>query len=131
MKNNFTKIAKITLLLIYLVIIACAVVRMTGSGMGCPDWPKCFGYYIPPTEQSQLEFKPNHEYKKGIVIIKDEALVVAKSNFTSSNSFESYNWEPYTKHDYAVFNPTHTWVEYINRLLGALAGLATLVLAIV
>ncbi len=131
MKNNFTKIAKITLILIYLVIIAGAVVRMTGSGMGCPDWPKCFGYYIPPTEQSQLEFKPNHEYKKGIVIIKDEALVVAKSNFTSSNSFESYNWEPYTKHDYAVFNPTHTWVEYINRLLGALAGLATLVLAIV
>ena len=131
MKIEFTKIAKITLVLIYLVIIAGAVVRMTGSGMGCPDWPKCFGYFIPPTEQSQLEFKPNHDYKKGVVIIKNEALVVAKSNFKSSENFETGNWEPYTKHDYAVFNPTHTWVEYINRLLGALAGLATLVLAIV
>ena len=128
--SNFTKIAKVTLVLVYLVIIAGAVVRMTGSGMGCPDWPKCFGYYIPPTEQSQLEFQPNHAYKKGIVIIKKESLVVAKSNFTSSENFEAENWEPYTKHDYAIFNPTHTWVEYINRLFGAIAGLATLVLAI-
>lgn len=128
--SNFTKIAKITLVLIYLVIIAGAVVRMTGSGMGCPDWPKCFGYYIPPTEQSQLEFKPNHEYNKGVVIIRNETLVVAKSNFKSSENYDDTNWQPYTKHDYAIFNPTHTWVEYINRLSGALAGLATLVLAI-
>lgn len=128
MKNNFLKIAKIALVLIYLVIIAGAVVRMTGSGMGCPDWPKCFGYYIPPTEQSQLEFKPNHEYRKGIVIIKDKTLVVAKSHFKSSEHFNSQNWELYTKHDYAIFNPTHTWVEYINRLFGALSGLGTLVL---
>jgi cytochrome c oxidase assembly protein subunit 15 len=128
--SNFTRIAKITLVLIYVVIIAGAIVRMTGSGMGCPDWPKCFGYYIPPTEQSQLEFKPNHEYKKGVVIIKDETLVVAKSDFTSSENYEEANWQPYTKHDYAIFNPIHTWVEYINRLSGAVSGLATLVLAI-
>lgn len=130
MKKRFHSIAKVTLILVYIVIIAGAVVRMTGSGMGCPDWPKCFGYYIPPTEESQLQWKPNHFYEDGMVIIVDEALQVAKEDFTTSTTFNKANWEPYTKHDYAIFNAFHTWVEYINRLFGALSGLATLVLLI-
>ncbi|EDP97872.1 COX15/CtaA family protein [Kordia algicida OT-1] len=130
MKKHFNTIAKVTLILVYLVIIAGAVVRMTGSGMGCPDWPKCFGYYIPPTEEAQLQWHPNHFYEDGMVIIVDEALQVAKEDFTTTTSFNAENWEPYTKHDYAIFNAFHTWVEYINRLFGALAGLATLVLLI-
>lgn len=130
MKRRFRKIAKVALVLIYLVIIAGAVVRMTGSGMGCPDWPKCFGYYIPPTDISELQFKPNHDYKKGIVIIVDEALQVATKDFTSGEVRDTNNWEAYTAHDYAIFNPLHTWVEYINRLLGALSGLPILIFTI-
>lgn len=127
MRKNFRKLAKIALVLIYLVIIAGAVVRMTGSGMGCPDWPKCFGYYIPPSEESELLFKPNHNYKKGIIIVKDEALWVAKHDFSSANEFSANNWKTYTKHSYAKYNPTHTWIEYINRLVGALSGIPILI----
>ncbi|NNE31629.1 MAG: heme A synthase, partial [Winogradskyella sp.] len=130
MKTKFRKTVKVALVLIYLVIIAGAVVRMTGSGMGCPDWPKCFGYYIPPTEITELQFKPNHDYKKGVVIIVDDALQVSKGDFTSKENLNLSNWEPYTAHDYATFNPLHTWVEYINRLLGALAGIPILIFTI-
>lgn len=127
---SFRKLAKVTLVLVYLVIIAGAFVRMTGSGMGCPDWPKCFGYYIPPTEASELEWAPNREYKKGQVIIVDESLKVANSTFTTKDAINLNNWEAYTKHDYAIFNPWHTWIEFLNRLLGAVAGLFTLILAV-
>lgn len=122
------RISWVVLINVFLVIIAGSVVRMTGSGMGCPDWPKCFGYLIPPTEQDQIEWKENHEFNKGQIIIHDEALVLAKTDFISSTIYNENNWEKYTKHDYAVFNVFHTWTEYINRLFGALLGFVALIM---
>jgi cytochrome c oxidase assembly protein subunit 15 len=130
MKISFIKSVKISLILVYLVIAAGSIVRMTGSGMGCPDWPKCFGYWIPPTERSQLDWKPDHQYFEGQVIILNEELRVANKHFSSSDTFDDDNWGFYTKHDYALFNPYHTWIEYLNRLLGALAGLTVLIMTI-
>ena len=130
MKNLFLKSAKISLGLVYLVIVAGALVRMTGSGMGCPDWPKCFGYYIPPTDIKELLWMPNHEYSENQVIIKEEKLLVANLDFISTSQFDESQFRPYTKHDYAVFNAVETWIEYINRLIGALAGLAVFIMAI-
>ncbi|MEC9195241.1 MAG: COX15/CtaA family protein [Bacteroidota bacterium] len=121
---------KISLILVYLVIAAGSIVRMTGSGMGCPDWPKCFGYWIPPTERTQLDWKPGHQYTKGQVIILNEELRVANGNFESSKIFSDRNWGFYTQHDYAIFDPYETWVEYLNRLLGVVAGLAVLIMTI-
>ncbi len=73
------------------MILAGGVVRMTQSGMGCPDWPRCFGRWIPPTNESQLP-----------------------SNYKELYSFKYVD---------TSFNPYHTWVEYINRMLGAILGL--------
>ena len=84
-----------SLILVYLVIAAGAIVRMTGSGMGCPDWPKCFGYLIPPTERSQLDWKAEYPYKKGQVIIVNKNLRVAPKDFTSNIAYTPKNWAPY------------------------------------
>lgn len=130
MEKRFLSSIKIALILVYLVIVAGALVRMTGSGMGCPDWPKCFGYYIPPTERATLLWSPNQDFEKGQVIIVEEKLLVAKENFKSTTTFNQTDFEAFTKHDYAEFNATKTWIEYINRLIGALAGLACLIAAV-
>ncbi len=126
----YRKWVKISLTIIYLVIIAGGVVRMTGSGMGCPDWPKCFGYLIPPTSEEEITWAANDEYFKGQIIVYKEDLKVAQSNFTSTETFNYNNWKKYEKHSYSTFNATHTWIEYINRLLGALSGLAILIMTI-
>lgn len=89
----------ISLVSIYLLILAGGIVRSTGSGMGCPDWPKCFGKIIPPTQASELPFNYQEIYKEKL-------------------------------HGQVTFNATKTWIEYLNRLLGALTGVFVVIATI-
>jgi heme A synthase len=51
---GYQKLALITTVATYLLIVVGGVVRVTGSGLGCPDWPTCHGRLIPPLESAAL-----------------------------------------------------------------------------
>ena len=51
---QYRRVAYITLAALTLIVLTGAAVRLTGSGLGCPDWPKCGGSALPPLSTHAL-----------------------------------------------------------------------------
>jgi cytochrome c oxidase assembly protein subunit 15 len=118
---RFIFINFISIVSLFLLILAGGIVRSSGSGMGCPDWPKCFDQYIPPTDISQLPA----DYKIKYVAERE------KKNKKFAQLLDKMGYRDLAlkiRNDQSIkvpeeFNPNKTWTEYINRLIGAITGL--------
>lgn len=127
-ETRFIRLNLITIVVTLLLILAGGIVRSTGSGMGCPDWPKCFDQYIPPTSVTQLP----PDYKEKYVaerVAKNERFAKTLDKMGKGHLADSI------RHDESIlvpetFNAAKTWTEYINRLMGATTGFLLLGLVV-
>ena len=99
----YQKTALAALLATIFLIFVGAIVRVTGSGLGCPDWPTCWGELIPPTSLEQVDFD-----RLDISKFQKRDPGITKETLS------------------AEFNPVHVWIEFINRLVSLPVGLFTL-----
>jgi cytochrome c oxidase assembly protein subunit 15 len=104
------RFALLTVLLLYVVVLAGSIVRATGSGMGCPDWPKCYGRLIPPTDVSQIDFSKLDigKFRSAWKRAGHESIEVTEETLRRD------------------FSARATWIEFGNRLVGMISGLAAL-----
>ncbi len=127
-EKRFIKTNRLTIIVLFIVITAGGVVRSTGSGMGCPDWPKCFNRVIPPTDVSQLPEGYEKHYVEGRVK-KNERFAQMVDFFGYAEAADKIrNDKSILVHE--EFNVAKTWTEYINRLAGVVAGFCLLFTAI-
>ncbi len=115
----------LTISSVFLLLIAGGVVRSTGSGMGCPDWPKCYGAWAPPTCVCELpsDYQDIYVQKR---IKKAERFAKLLSSIGLKDQATQILNDP-NLHTPEEFNVRKAWTEYINRLIGVLSGLFALV----
>lgn len=117
----FRRLSLSTLVAVYILILVGGIVRSTGSGMGCPDWPKCFGSWVPPRSVSELPadykeiYAANRQQKNQRFVEYLYALGMKNTATAILNDPEILREDD--------FNATKTWIEYFNRLVGVVIGM--------
>src|SRR5947209_18363600 len=74
--SRLAKLSLVTTVLTFLAVTAGGLVRATGSGLGCPGWPKCYGRWIPPANAHSI-IEMSHRYLVSFSIYAALAVLVS------------------------------------------------------
>lgn len=110
--TRYQRLALATFIAVELLIFVGAAVRASGSGLGCPDWPFCYGCWLPPTKAADIDFS-----KLDLEKFRKKAAQHGRDPATITE--ESLR---------AEFDPVATWIEYLNRLTSLPVGITSLLL---
>lgn len=119
--KRFRNIGVLTIASVYFLILVGGIVRSTGSGMGCPDWPRCFGSWIPPTNVNQLPDDYLEVYRDKR--IQKNQKLAGYLNKLGFNQIAQQLLQHPTAYLETEFNVQKTWIEYVNRLVGVFIGI--------
>jgi len=111
----------LTIIAVYFLILIGGIVRSMGAGMGCPDWPKCFGEYIPPTDNASLP--ENYEQIYVDLRVKKNLRLSNTLNFLGFSELSAKVTNDPKILEATYFDVEKAWVEYLNRLVGVTIGI--------
>jgi cytochrome c oxidase assembly protein subunit 15 len=75
--RRFVTISYVALAAMTVIVLTGAAVRLTDSGLGCPDWPRCYGRAVPPLSFHSLVEYGNRVFSAGIGLVALAAFVAA------------------------------------------------------
>src|SRR5512139_1642692 len=75
--RQYFVVASVALGALVMIVLTGAAVRLTGSGLGCPDWPKCYGGTVPPADLNAVIEYGNRLFTGFVGIMVIAACVLA------------------------------------------------------
>ena len=119
--KGFNKLCLSTLVAVYFLVLVGSVVRTTGSGMGCPDWPRCFGSWVPPSSVNDLPDNYKDIYAASRVKKNAKFIGMLKAIGMSDTAAKLESDKTILiEEDFSIIKSR---IEYLNRIVGVVIGL--------